>query len=247
MKTLRKYFLIPLVGIISTASLVAANNDHDTIVDEILGKYLNFIGGKDAVANIESRIAIGESVIEAMNLSLPLRMIQQMPDKIFVEQEIPGLGKAVQGFDGTIGWSEDPMTGFRKMTEGELTTFKRMSRLDRELDLRALYAEIHFLRRESGDEGEIIVLQFVPEQGEKEEWFFLEDTGKLLKVSATLDLGPQGRLPAVTKLLDYRDVDGLMVPFKMEVSNPAFRVLTRLHSIEHNIEVDPTIFSPPVN
>jgi hypothetical protein len=232
--------------VFSSAVFPAAVQAGESKVDSILELYLNFVGGTDAVSSIESRLIEGVSEMPAMNLTLPMRMTQAAPNKIHVRQEIPGMGEAIQAFDGVSGWSQDPITGFRLMSAGELASFQRMSRLDRDLDLKSIYSEITFVEETTlGDDQPVAVLKFVPEVGEPEEWYIHSETGELLQVNAVIDLGPQGRIPAQTRFSDYRDVDGLQIAFRMDVTNPAFSLTTRILSVKHNVEIDADLFSPP--
>ena len=60
-----------------------------------------------------------------------------------------------------------------------------------------------------------------------------------------MDVPPLGReIEQTTDLLDYREVDGVKLPFQLKAT-PAVQNYTIHVKVEHNIRVDETLFSKP--
>ncbi len=64
--------------------------------------------------------------------------------------------------------------------------------------------------------------------------YFEEETGLLV------------RLGYNRELRDYREVDGVLVPFEVSLSRKGGSTTFYLESIEQNQPVDPTLFAPPL-
>jgi hypothetical protein len=43
---------------------------------------------------------------------------------------------------------------------------------------------------------------------------------------------------------DFRLIDGVMLPFETVITNPALRVVTRIQSVKHKVELDNEIVRP---
>jgi photosynthetic reaction center cytochrome c subunit len=56
---------------------------------------------------------------------------------------------------------------------------------------------------------------------------------------------PLGRLPTQVDYADYRDVDGLKIPFRWSLARPGTRFTVQVDKLEQNIPVDDAKFAPP--
>jgi hypothetical protein len=58
---------------------------------------------------------------------------------------------------------------------------------------------------------------------------------------------PVGNIPEQVDFSDYRDVDGMKLPFTIKVSaiDPTYSVLRKLTEIKLNVPIDPKRFNKP--
>ena len=93
-----------------------------------------------------------------------------------------------------------------------------------------------------------IAVVFEPEGGSKFTEFYSTKSFLLLKRDGVIPSSTGGpSLPYSVTYSDYRDVDGVKVPFlsiNTSISNGS--VVTRLTSVKHNQEIDDAIFKPRV-
>jgi hypothetical protein len=54
---------------------------------------------------------------------------------------------------------------------------------------------------------------------------------------------PQGPMTNVTLFSDYREVDGMMLPFTITQENPSMNLTATVTSYKHNVEIDESVFS----
>jgi hypothetical protein len=58
--------------------------------------------------------------------------------------------------------------------------------------------------------------------------------------------GPQGTTPVSIHLSDYREVDGVKMPFESKLTNPAFTMVFKITDVKHNVPIDDAKFAKPV-
>ncbi|MFM8641819.1 MAG: hypothetical protein ACKOEP_03155, partial [Phycisphaerales bacterium] len=77
----------------------------------VFAKHLAAIGGEEAWAAKTGMVSTGSMEIPAAGLKGTMKMSAMVPAKVLVEIDLPGMGKTASGFDGTTGWTSDPMRG----------------------------------------------------------------------------------------------------------------------------------------
>ena len=78
---------------------------------ELLERHVKAIGGREAIVAHSSRRATGTMSIPASGMEGTLEIIQAKPNKSLMRITLPGVGTMEEGFDGTHGWSINPVTG----------------------------------------------------------------------------------------------------------------------------------------
>jgi hypothetical protein len=86
----------------------------------IIDRYVQAIGGRDAVMRNNSIRYIGTFELPAAGVKANLTVVQAAPNKMAVTIDVPGMGQMLTGFDGTVGWSINPMQGPRVLEGKEL-------------------------------------------------------------------------------------------------------------------------------
>lgn len=87
---------------------------------DVIAKHVAAIGGRDAVKGIKSMKQIGTMEITAAGMTADLEMTLVSPNKQSMKLNLAGLGEILQGTDGTVAWSVDPMRGPRLLEGKEL-------------------------------------------------------------------------------------------------------------------------------
>jgi hypothetical protein len=86
----------------------------------IIDRYVQAIGGRDAVMRNSSIRYVGNFEMPAAGMKGNLTLVQAVPNKMAMTIELPGMGQMVTGFDGAVGWSINPMQGPRVLEGKEL-------------------------------------------------------------------------------------------------------------------------------
>jgi carboxyl-terminal processing protease len=199
-------------------------------VDEIVGHYLEAIGGRAALEKLNSRVSRGTVELQSMGLSGTAVIYEQAPDKSTLVLNVDGLGTIQQTFDGTSAWLQDPLDGYIKFPPSAAARIHDQSVFQRELRLKELNPGLVLMGKDKVGEREAFVLHsFSPRVFEK--WYFDTQTGLLLR---------KGNI----YYDDYREVDGVKLPFKVtDDSSYGFGVVVRLTEIKHNVPIDQAKFA----
>jgi hypothetical protein len=82
----------------------------------IIAKYVEAIGGRDAILKHRSCHWRGKFELAAQQVSGSLDVFGAQPHKQLLKVNIPGAGKYLRAFDGRIAWTFDPHEGSRART-----------------------------------------------------------------------------------------------------------------------------------
>jgi hypothetical protein len=89
---------------------------------EIINRHVKAIGGREAILGLKSMQATGTLSIPASGITGPVEIVHAAsPDRMLVKMTMPGIGEIIEGFDGSHGWSVNPMTGAMLKVGKELT------------------------------------------------------------------------------------------------------------------------------
>jgi hypothetical protein len=90
----------------------------------IIDRYVAAIGGRDAVLRHQSIRSVGTFEMPAAGVKGDLTIVQMAPNKMAMTIDLPGVGQMVSGYDGTVGWSINPMQGPRVLEGKELAQLR---------------------------------------------------------------------------------------------------------------------------
>ena len=149
------------------------------------------------------------------------------------------------GFDGSVGWLQGPR-GIRDLGGAQLAQAARDADFYSELHLREQYPEMAVAGRGKVGERDAYVIVSRISDRRIERLYFDVQTGLLLRVNALTET-PLARLPEETVFEDYRDVDGVKIPFTVRVSyvDPFIGWTRKLAEVKHNVNVEDSKFDKP--
>jgi len=212
--------------------------------DEILKKYVEASGGQAAIDKITNRVMKGE-VSTANGNTGTYEAMQIAPDKGY-ESFVTQRGNMERAFTGTVGW-EKTAEGVRELSGQELTDLKLSVQLFRNLKLKEQFTTLRMAARDRiGDRVAVVVVGTTPEK-KRERLFFDAESGLLLRRITYLET-MIGVIPQQVDFEDYRDVDGVKLPFTIRLSivdatNPYG--MRKLSEIKLNAPVDESKFKMP--
>ncbi len=214
--------------------------------EEILKEHVKAIGGEAAFKKMKSREMVAVFDIPAQGISADMKITTKAPNKMRTELDIPGMGKIVEGFDGTVAWSQNPFTGLMEKEGDQLKQAKEQADFYRDVEIAKRYETWTVKGKEKVGDKDAFVLVGSSADGSKETMFVDAESYLLLKVTATADT-PSGKMDTSSTLSNYQTIDGLKLPFNIDIESAAGNMTMKIKSVKNNVEAPDTLFGKPKN
>ncbi len=210
-------------------------------VDDIISKYIAGVGGADAMRKITSRVMKG--VILAGGSENPIDVITKAPNKRITISHT-GDSHSQTAFDGTAGWMGSVGRAPRDMSAAESAA----SGLDAEfylaLRLKEIYPQLRRGRPDTINGVECEVLNGTAPGKPAIRLYFDKRTGLLQRMVRFAET-PVGRNPTQIDYADYREADGVKIPYRWTLSRPNGRFTIQIKEVQSNAPVDDSKFVKP--
>jgi zinc protease len=211
--------------------------------DQILENYIKAIGGRENWKKLTTRISTGTIDVPAMNLSGLVTVREKAPNRSIFTVNFNG-AVFQQGFDGTIGWSNDPQNGLREQTGEELAETKRDSDFYHPLDLKQMYSKITVAGTDKIDDRDAYVVEASSGDLGTDKIYFDAQNGLVLRIVGqhhTLD----GPATFTEDFSDFRQVDGIKLPYTVRQESPSSTFTIKFTEIRHNEAIEDASFAKP--
>lgn len=211
--------------------------------DQILDRYVTAIGGEAAWHKLNSRIAKGTIEIPAMSLSGTVESHEKAPSSMLV---VVNLGGATfeRGCDGTTSWADDPQNGLRTETGAEADDSKRQSDFYHQVNMRKYYSKWNLSGTEKIGDHDAFALEATSIAGDVDKLYFDPQSGLLVRAITTIHT-PQGAMVIQSDLSDYRDTDGIKLPFTVHQSSAQSDYTLKFTEVKHNVQLADSQFAKP--
>jgi outer membrane lipoprotein-sorting protein len=213
-------------------------------VDQILATYQQALGGQAAYEKVTTRAMKGTVEIPDDNVTGTAQIVAKAPGSFRLTMDIPGYGAVETVLDGDNGWEKNPDSGTHAMSKTDLAIAQRDHRFYREVRLKDLYPKMETGGVFKLEGRSLYVIEATPAAGPAEKLYFDAETGLLVKRDferVTLEDG----IVQYEVLRDYRDVDGLKMPFTIEQRAPDNTMIFKFAEIKNNAPLADTAFAKP--
>jgi hypothetical protein len=209
----------------------------------ILDRHVTAIGGKDALLAHSSIRITGTISLPASGISGTLEAFAAKPNKVLARTNIQGIGELLEGVDGKIAWSLNPMTG-PMLSQGK------------ELEQKMFDADFHGELRQSDKYKSTTTVEKTTWEGRpayKVRLVRLDDTDEIeyYDVENGFRIGrefvresPMGSMKIQQVSADYRKFGDLMFAATSKVTAMNVQQVITIASVEYD-KVDPAVFEPP--
>jgi len=246
MKALAKWAALIVCAVVGTAQAQAQT------ADEIVEKHLAALGGRAALAKLESRTATGTITVSTQGVDLPgsVEIYAKAPNKarslIRLDLSSVGAGEVTvdQRCDGKSGFVSNSMQGDREITGGQLQSMLNAHFPSALLTYKEAGAKVELLGKEKVGDRAVFVLQYTPKTGPASKQYFDAETYLLVRAVTTFDVPEAGgEVEQTSDLGDYRAVDGVQAAFSITNTNSMQTATIRLTKVEHNKPIDDAMFA----
>jgi hypothetical protein len=209
--------------------------------DQILEKYAAAVGGVDAIHNVTSRVLKGS--IHAMGTDATIEVDTKAPNKRISYSQM-GAGHSITAFDGTAGWLGSTGRPARDMSPEESAAAGLDAELYLPLRLKEIYPQLRRGRPEDVDGKTCDVLMGSAPEKPMVRLYFDRDSGLLVRM-VRYATTPMGRMPTQIDYTDYRNADGVKIPYRWTLARPNGRFTIQLSEVQSNVPIDDAKFAKP--
>ena len=232
----------PAPGVSPTPAPNAPRPEQPT-VQQVFDKYVAALGKPEVVKQLQTVILKGKREASQGRV-WPFEVTMKGADKFLMVAEIPQQGTFKQAINGAEGWVDNPR-GHRAVTARELGNIKSSAELFRVVKF-APAPTMRVAGRRKVGERETVVVVDRPSETVQRRYFFDAETGLLLRI-VTLTDAILNQIPEQVDFEDYRDVNGVKVPFTVRISAiDTFDSRTQtIAEAKHGVAVEDAIFEMP--
>jgi hypothetical protein len=212
--------------------------------DQVLDHYVQAIGGHAAWMKLNSRVSKGTIEIPAMNnLTGTVEIHEKAPNLMLA---VINLGGAAfeQGFDGNIGWSDNPQNGLRELSGGELDDARREANFYHAVELKKNYTKMTVTGIEKVDDHDTYVVEATRAEGAPDRMYFDTQTGLMVR-TVNQRYTTEGVTEFQADVADYTEVDGVKLPFTVRQTGASATFIIRFTEVHHNLQLTDSQFAKP--
>ena len=212
-------------------------------VDEILDKYVAALGGAANIEKVKSRVLKG-TVVGVNGNSFAYELYQSAPEKVLAVITGPQ-GVTERAFNGSTGW-EKGVRGLRDLSTEEVYFLRRYPDMSKDIKIKEQFTRLSVAGKPKIDNRDVYVLRGLTTTGRREQLYFDAETGLLVRRVSSIAT-PVGNIPEQVDFEDYRDVDGVKMPFTVKVSSvdQFYSVTRKFTDIKVNVAIDEKRFNKP--
>ena len=211
--------------------------------DEVVARYFSAVGAKQK--EVLSSAIVMKGAVESSSGPASVEVVFKQPNKVWIKQTTASQGVSTRATNGTTGWIQNAQ-GVTQITGDKLKQSAAAIVIYNPVKIPDSVTQRTDIRLAKVDDRDAYILTIRDNSTQLTQLFFDVDSGLLLRrvnVTNTM-LGP---LNVQWDFSDYRDVNGLKLPFVIRTSDvAAFDTTVRKFS---EIKVEPSrddsIFEPP--
>ncbi|MGA8216271.1 MAG: c-type cytochrome [Candidatus Sulfotelmatobacter sp.] len=209
--------------------------------DQILGKYLQSVGGAEAAARISTRIQKGTLTVGSQHF--PVEILTKAPSRRVTTVHFPG-GDSVTGVSGDEGWLSTPGRALHDMTPAEVDAAKMDAELFFPAGLQRFFKELRVRQKEQINGHETYVVLGIRDNQPPVQLYFDQESGLLVRVLRYAET-PLGRNPTQIDYADYREQGGVKTPFQWTIARPNGRFTIQAEQVQQNLPIADDKFAKP--
>lgn len=209
--------------------------------DQLIDKYVQAAGGASAIDKVRTRVMKG--TIDFGGRSLPIEIYSKDPDERISFTHMQD-GDSVTAFNGHEGWLGSPGRPPREMTASDMDGASIDADLHLATHLRQMFSSMKVQGGEKVDDHDVFVVVGQRDGKPPIQLYFDQQSGLLVRLVRYGETA-LGWLPTQIDYTDYRDTNGVKVPYRWTLARPSGRFTIQLSDLQQNVPVDDAKFVKP--
>jgi hypothetical protein len=210
---------------------------------QLVDRYIEAIGGREAILARTSTHTTGTFAMPAMGLTGDLEVYSADPGRQVTKVNISGIGEIRTGFDGEVAWSLNPMEGPRVFEGKELAQAKDEAAPESTLRDPALVESLETVEKTSMNGQDCYRVRVVWKSGRETFDCYSVETGLIVALQQKNE-SPMGAIDVTVLVNDYKDFGGLRLPTRLVQQMMGAEQVLTITSVSFDA-VDPSVFELP--
>jgi len=228
------------------AVCVPAGLVHAQTLDDIIAANLQSKGGLEKIKATTTVRMSGSVVARDMsgqNVKGTMTTVAKRPNLMRRDATIGGQ-RSVNGFDGTSLWMAVGTTPPHELPGPQAAYARQDAEFDSVfVDYKEKGHKIELVGKETVGGQPVYHLRVTKKGGRPQDFYLDAETGLEKKISVRLETPDGAVLTNVTEFLDYRSVDGRLVPFMTrQIQNGKLTSTITMDKVEFNVPVEDSFF-----
>lgn len=209
----------------------------------IIDRHVRAIGGRKAILSHTSLHATGTMTVAGSGITGVLHVYGAKPNKSLVKIGLGGIGELLEGFDGTTGWTLNPVTGPMLAQGKELEEKKFDADFYSDLHESGRYVSMKTVEKTTFEGRPCYKLSLVRKNGDEDFDYYDVETGLKAGATGTRE-SPMGPLSVTQTHSDYKKFGDLLVPTTMKQTAMGVQQVLTMTTVDFD-NVPPSMFEPP--
>lgn len=204
----------------------------------LISKHIEAVGGETAIRSHTAQTLEGKFIIQSMGIEGDITVIAAAPNKMKSTVQLGQYGTSRSGYNGTVGWSMDAMSGNRVL-EGEALeqVVDRADFYGYDLHLGNKAVQQKTIETVTLEDGEHYKVLLKEADGEETTLYFSKDTGLLSGIDR-MELGMTGKVPTQTRLGNYVEHDGVTTARTISSTQNGVKSVLEIESVTYENHPD---------
>ena len=220
--------------------------------DDIVDQYIQALGGAARLASVSSFTATGTSIgFGGFGGGGAVQIYAKAPDQrstIIEFQQATHRDASIRSFDGKTGWIKTPLTvlGEYQLSGNELDGARFDAQLAFPSQIKRVLTNLRTLEPATINDRDVDVVQGSGPGRLFATLYFDKQTHLLARI-VRYSSSPIGRMPTQVDYADYRDVNGVKMPFRFTFAWLDGRDAFQLNDVKVNVPIEPAKFGRPTS
>ena len=197
---------------------------------EVVDRYVEVIGGREAIEKCPTRISTGLFKLPGQGVEGTMKTTSEFPDRFTMSVDLGAMGVMRSGYDGETGWMIMPMQGPILLEGKMLEQLKEQSRMDNALKLgdRVQSLTTEDLVKFADNDCYKVRVQY---NGWHMYEYYNVETGLMAGFEGEQE-SPMGPINILATVLKYREFDGFLIPAEMSQSMMGMEQVLEITNVE---------------
>ena len=211
--------------------------------EEVMVKRIEALGGEAALSQHHNSLMKGKMSVSGVDMAATI--YSASPNFLYTLFESEMIGSMESGCNGEVAWDMSTMQGASVKEGEELEKAIFQAAFSPELRWRERYTNVDVQAEEEIDGTACYKVVLTPTVGDTTTAYVDAETWLIVRTE-TVSNSDMGSISIVSNPSDYREVDGVKVPFSVKiVLMGAQEMTTTLDSVEFNVEIPEGLFDLP--